>query len=68
MVNLFGAVVVAFTIAVNLGRGYPIASLVAATALAGLFYGLWARAGKPRGIAMAEREAEADLGEEEPAG
>jgi Amino acid permease len=62
-INLFGAAVVVFTIVVNLGRGYPIASLVAAAAIAGVFFRLWTRSGRPRGIAMAEMETEAELGE-----
>ncbi len=62
-INAFGAVVVAFTIAINLRRGYPIASLLAALVIAGAFFALWDRQGRPRGIAMAEAEAEAELAE-----
>lgn len=62
-INLFGAAVVVFTIVVNLGRGYPIASIVAAVAIAGVFYRLWVRSGRPRGIAMVEMETEAELAE-----
>ena len=58
VINLFGALVVVFTIGVNLGRGYPVASLVVAAGIAGVFYRLWARAGRPRGIAQVERDAE----------
>ena len=56
VINLFGALVVVFTIGVNLGRGYPVASLVVAAGIAGVFYRLWARAGRPRGIAQVERD------------
>ena len=64
-VNLFGAGVVAFTIIINLRRGYPIASLVASVGIGGLFIWLWDRQGRPRGIAQAERDMETELGEEE---
>lgn len=42
----------------DLARGYPIVSFVAACLLAAVFYLMWARAGRPRGIAQAERIAE----------
>jgi len=65
IVNAFGAAVVLFTIIVNLGRGYPIASLLAAVAIAAIFARLWVRQGRPRGIAQAEMAAERELGLEE---
>jgi hypothetical protein len=46
------------TLAVNLGRLYPIASLVAATAIAATLHRLWVRAGRPSGAADAEALAE----------
>ena len=59
-INVIAAVVVAFTLVVNLARGYPLIS-IAATALIGLFLQYrWARAGRPRGIESVERSAEAD--------
>jgi hypothetical protein len=58
--SLTGAVLVAFTLVVNLSRGYPIVSLVAASAIALLLYRLWVRAGRPRGIAQAVIDAEAE--------
>jgi Amino acid permease len=64
IVNLFGAGVVAFTIVVNLRRGYPIASLGASIGVGGLFAWLWTRQGRPRGIAQVEREMERELGQE----
>jgi Amino acid permease len=64
IVNLFGAGVVAFTIIVNLRRGYPIASLAASIGVGGLFAWLWTRQGRPRGIAQVEREMERELGDE----
>ena len=63
VVNVVGSGVVAFTILVNLRRGYPVASLAAALAIAGVFFWLWDRLGRPRGIAMAEMETEAELAE-----
>ena len=62
-VNVVGAVVVTFTILVNLRRGYPVASLAAALAIAAVFFWLWNRLGRPRGIAMAEMESEEELAE-----
>ena len=57
-VSLLGAVVVAFTLAINLSRGYPIASLAASLAIAAVLYRLWVGAGRPRGIATAVVEGE----------
>jgi hypothetical protein len=57
-ISLVGAVVVAFTLAINLSRGDPIASLVASLAIAALLWRLWTRAGRPRGIASAVVKAE----------
>lgn len=63
--NLFGSVVVAFTLVVNLARGWPLVSLVAAALIAAALWALWVRAGRPEGIrsieALAEKaEAETD--------
>ncbi|HEX7246734.1 MAG TPA: amino acid permease [Actinomycetota bacterium] len=63
LVNWLGAVMVGFTLVINLGRGYPIASLVATLAVAAVFHRLWVRRGRPRGIATAEAEAERALAE-----
>jgi hypothetical protein len=60
LLNVVGAVAVAFTLVVNLARGEPIASLAAALAIAGALYWLWVRAGRPRGIRNATIEAEQD--------
>ena len=62
-INIVGAAIVAFTILVNLRRGYPVASLAAALAIAAVFFWLWNRLGRPRGIAMVEMETEAGLAE-----
>ena len=63
VINRFGAGVVALTILVNLRRGYPIASLAASLAISAVFFWLWNRLGRPRGIAMAGIEAETELAE-----
>jgi hypothetical protein len=63
-INAVGAIVVLFTLAVNLRRGYPIASLTASLLIGGVFLWLWIRKGRPRGIAMVEAEAERELAEE----
>jgi amino acid transporter len=56
--SMLGAVVVAFTLVINLSRGDPIASLAASLMIAALLYRLWVRAGRPRGIAGAVVDAE----------
>jgi hypothetical protein len=59
-INLVAAAIVAFTLVVNLARGYPLIS-IAATLLIGAFLQYrWVRAGRPRGIESVERSAEAD--------
>lgn len=58
ILNTVGALVVAFTLVANLSRGFPIVSLAAALAIAGLLYWAWTKAGRPRGIRNAAAEAE----------
>lgn len=58
--STLGAGAVALTLALNLARGYPIASLGAAAAIAGALWRLWVRAGRPGGVSEAERLAEAE--------
>jgi amino acid transporter len=58
--NLLGAFVVAFTLVVNLARGYPLLAIAGTVLIAGVLYWRWIRAGRPRGIEAIEREAEAD--------
>jgi hypothetical protein len=60
-INLFGAAVVTFTLAVDVARGYPILSLLASLLIALGLYVMWARMGRPRGVAQAEAEAEREL-------
>lgn len=59
VLSLAGLAAVTVTLAVNLGRLYPIASLAAATAIAVTLHRLWVRAGRPSGAAQAEALAEA---------
>jgi hypothetical protein len=63
-VSVTGGLAVSVTLVADLARGYPIVSFIAACLIATIFYAMWRRAGRPRGIAQAERIAEA---EDEPA-
>ena len=56
--SALGALLVGFTLVVNLRRGDPIASLAAATLIAFVLYRYWVRAGRPRGIAQAVIDSE----------
>jgi hypothetical protein len=57
-VNAAGVIAVAFTLAVNLARGYPLASMAATLLIAAALYGLWVRAGRPAGVEEIEQLAE----------
>jgi hypothetical protein len=59
-INLVAAAVVAFTLVVNLARGYPLISIAATVLIGGFLQYRWVRAGRPRGIESVERSAEAD--------
>jgi len=61
VVNVVGALAVAFTLLVNLRRGYPIASVAASLLIAGALARAWIRQGRPRGIAQAERTMELEV-------
>jgi hypothetical protein len=54
-INVLGAAAVAFTLVVNLGRGYPLLSLLATALIAGGLYVSWIRQGRPSGIEQVER-------------
>jgi amino acid transporter len=58
LLNILGAIVVAFTLVANLSRGTPLVSLAAALLVAGALYLVWTRAGRPAGIRNAAAEAE----------
>jgi hypothetical protein len=53
-VNVVSLGAVLLTLAVNLRRGYPLASLAAAGLLAAALHTLWTRAGRPGGVSEAE--------------
>ncbi|HEY6671495.1 MAG TPA: APC family permease [Solirubrobacterales bacterium] len=59
-INLIAAAVVAFTLVVNLARGYPLISIAATVLIGGFLQYRWVRAGRPRGIESVERSAEAN--------
>ena len=61
-ISIIGAALVGLTLVVNLSRANPIASVVAALLIALVLHRLWIRAGRPRGIAQAVVEAEAEPG------
>jgi hypothetical protein len=50
LLNLVGAAVVAFTLAINLARGLPLVSLGAALLVALALQRIWVRAGRPGGV------------------
>jgi hypothetical protein len=58
--NLIGAVMVAFTLAVNLARGYPLLAIGGTLLVAAGLHWRWVRAGRPRGIEEVEQLAEAE--------
>jgi hypothetical protein len=58
--NIVGAIAVAFTLAVNLARGYPMLSLAAMLVIAAGLYVVWVRQGRPSGVEEVELLAEAD--------
>jgi len=58
--NLLAAVVVVFTLIVNLLRGYPLISMAATALVAAGLYWRWVRGGRPAGLEEIEREAEGD--------
>lgn len=56
VLNVVGALIVAFVLAINLARGLPLISMGASLLIAFLLYLLWIRKGRPRGIAGAGAE------------
>ena len=56
--NVLGAVAVAFTLVVNLARGYPLLSIAGTVLVAAVLYWRWVRAGRPRGVDEVERHGE----------
>lgn len=66
VVSAGGCLAVGLTLGADFARGYPIVSIIAACTIAGILYVLWVRAGRPRGVAQAERIAELDLEDSRP--
>lgn len=60
LINILGMLVVGFTLTMNLLRGWPLVSLACALLVAGALFLLWVQAGRPRGIALAVQETEAE--------
>jgi hypothetical protein len=60
LTNIAGAIAVAFTLAVNLARGYPLLSLAAMVLIAAGLHTAWVRQGRPSGVEEVERRAEAE--------
>lgn len=58
VINVLGAASVTFTLVVNLGRGYPLLSLLATALIAAGLYVLWVRSGRPTGLEEVERHIE----------
>jgi amino acid transporter len=59
--NIVGAFAVAFTLAVNLARGYPLLAMAGTALVAGVLYWRWVRAGRPRGVESVERVGSSGL-------
>jgi hypothetical protein len=62
-VATIAALAVAVTLCVDLARLTPLVSLAAALAISGALYALWLSAGRPTGVAEAERLSETDEGD-----
>lgn len=58
--TITGIAAVTVTLAINLARIYPLASLLAATTIAIALHTLWVRAGRPSGASNVEELAELD--------
>jgi hypothetical protein len=58
--NLLGAAAVAFTLVVNLARGYPLIAIAGTLLIAASMHWRWVRAGRPGGLEQIERRAETE--------
>ncbi|MFJ1596490.1 amino acid permease [Streptomyces sp. NBC_01317] len=58
--NAVAALAVAFTLVVNLTRGWPLLSLLATVVIAAILYLRWTRAGRPSGLDDIEARTEHD--------
>jgi hypothetical protein len=54
-INCIASVAVVFTLAINLGRGYPIISFAAMLVIAFGLYRAWVKAGRPEGVTEIEQ-------------
>ena len=54
-VNCIATVAVFFTLVINLGRGYPLASFGALLAIAFGLHRAWVKAGRPEGVTEIEK-------------
>lgn len=61
LLNGFGTLVVFFVLVINLLRVYPMVSLSASLLIAFVFYRLWVRSGRPRGVSKAAARAHATV-------
>ena len=52
--NMVGAIVVLFTLVMNLSRGLPFISLAAALTVSLILHQIWVRSGRPEGVRSAE--------------
>ncbi len=60
VMNILGALLVTLTLAIDVARVYPIASLAGAGAVGAFLYWRWVRAGRPSGVSKVEKLAESD--------
>ena len=63
--NTVALVAVAFTLVVNLFKGFPLASLAAALLIAGGLWWMWVRAGRPTGVSQVEVAAGEEFDEQD---
>ena len=55
VVNCIAVTAVAFTLAINLARGFPIASFAAVAVIGFALHRLWVKAGRPAGVETLEQ-------------
>jgi amino acid transporter len=59
--NILATLAVGFTLAINLGRGYPLVSLVATVLIGYWLYRKWVKAGRPEGVESIEQHIDEDV-------
>jgi hypothetical protein len=60
LLNLVGALVVLFTLIMNLSRGLPMISLAAALVVSAILHQIWVRSGRPEGVRSAQAASAVD--------